>query len=155
MIQSCLAYIHGLYDPARMWKLRFVRWASVCADHTSHHWVAESTTNVRPALLTRQCLLLWMAVLLWWNWCCMWLTCLSVCAWVFRELKKVGHIHAKPPFILPVAEEFFLGEWYSTCWVLCISLCSASLYVCTYSTVQCLPTFADIVQCLFVSVHYM
>ena len=42
---------------------------------------------------------------------------LCACALVFRELKKVGHIHAKPPFILPVAEEFFLGEWYSICGV--------------------------------------
>ena len=42
----------------------------------------------------------------------------------FRELKKVGHIRTKPPFILPVAEEFFLGEWYITyVWrILCITV---------------------------------
>ena len=41
-------------------------------------------------------------------------SCDSLCmALIFRELKKVGHIRTKPPFILPVAEEFFLGKWYS------------------------------------------
>ena len=31
MVTSCLLYIHGLYDPARKWKLRFVRLVCVCA----------------------------------------------------------------------------------------------------------------------------